>query len=453
MKNVGQYMEYYRDEMIAALGKLVAYPSVRTDALPNAPFGQGNRDVLDCFLEMGRSMGFETYDADGYAGHIEYGDGEELAAALAHLDVVPVGDLDKWETEPFTMIEKDGVLYGRGVADDKGAAVSALFALKMFKDQGLKLDRRIRVIGGCAEETGSEDMEYYFSKAETPKLSFTPDAGFPIINREKGRLVYKFYLPYSGDSVISELRAGTAENVVIDKCFAYTNLTDCGSIALGENVTAEMEDGKVVLKAFGKSAHGAAPFNGVNAVSMMLSTLVAIETNPSIKTFLTFAQKCLAFEFYGESLGVQMSDEESGVLTMNLGLFRIADGKCEASIDIRFPVTKSGSDVIEKLSRTAQENGVMGEIGSRVANPLYVSADSELVQKLSAAYEQFTGKISVPKAIGGGTYAKALPNGTCVAFGGVGGGAHQPNEYVNIDEFMECAKIIAQAMYNIAMKD
>jgi len=452
MKNVGQYMENYRDEMVDALGKLVACPSVRGEALPNAPFGQGNRDVLDCFLEMGKSMGFVTYDADGYAGHIEYGEGEEMAAALAHLDVVPVGDLDKWDTDPFTMTEKDGVLYGRGVADDKGAAVSALFALKMFKDQGLKLDRRIRVIGGCAEETGSEDMEYYFSKAETPKMSFTPDAGFPIINREKGRLVYKFSLPYSGDSVISELKAGTAENVVIDKCFAYTNLTDLSGLSLEEPVTADLVDGKVVLRTFGKSAHGAAPFNGVNAVSLMLATLVKVETNPEIKKFLTFANDCIAFEFDGDSLGVKMRDEESGELTVNLGLFQVADGKCEATIDIRFPVTKTGKEVIDKLNAAAKANGVCGAISGRLAEPLYVSAESELVKKLSDAYEMFRGEPSIPKAIGGGTYAKALPNGTCVAFGGTGGGGHQPNEYVDIDAMVECAKIIAQAMYNIAME-
>jgi len=446
-------MEQYRDEMIEALGKLVACPSVRDEGAENMPFGQGARDALDCFLAIGESFGMKTFDADGYAGHIEYGEGEELAAVLAHLDVVPVGDIEKWETEPFTMTEKDGVLYGRGVADDKGAAVSALFALKMFKDQGFKFDRRIRVIGGCAEETGSEDMEYYFAKAETPKLSFTPDAGFPIINREKGRLVYKFYMPYSGDSVISELRAGTAENVVIDKCFAYTNAADLNAFSLGENVNAELENGKVVLKTFGKSAHGAAPYAGINAVSMMLSTLEKIETNASIKKFLTFAVNCIGSEYDGLSLGVKMSDEESGDLTANLGLFQIADGKCEATLDIRFPVTKSGEDVVAILDKTAQENGVYGTLGGRIASPLFVSAESELVSKLSDAYEMFTGKPSIPKAIGGGTYAKSLPNGTCVAFGGVGGGGHQPNEYVDIDDFMDCAKIIAQAMYNIAVKD
>jgi len=449
MKNVGQYMENYRAEMIDALSKLVACPSVRGDAAPNMPFGQGNRDALDRFLAIGESFGMKTFDADGYAGHVEYGEGEELAAALAHLDVVPVGDLAKWNTDPFVMTEKDGVLYGRGVGDDKGAAVSALFALKMFKDQGLKLDRRIRVIAGCAEETASNDLEYYFEKTETPSLSFTPDAGFPIINREKGRLVYKFYMPYEGDSVIAELRAGTAENVVIDKCAAYTNLTVLP--ATEAPVSAELENGKVVLKTVGKSAHGAAPFDGINAASLMFKTLYEIETNAAIKTFLAFAVKCIGSEWDGLSMGVKMSDEESGDLTANLGLFSIADGKCEATIDIRYPVTKVGKDVVLALDHTAKENSVFGAVSS-CGNPLYVPADSELVKKLSEAYEMHTGKPSIPKAIGGGTYAKSLPNGTCVAFGGVGGGAHQPNEYVNIDEFMECAKIIAQAMYNIAMK-
>ena len=53
---------------------------------------------------------------------------------LTHVDVVPAGD--GWDTDPFQMVIKDGMAYGRGVSDDKGAAIVALYCLKALKDAG-----------------------------------------------------------------------------------------------------------------------------------------------------------------------------------------------------------------------------------------------------------------------------------------------------------------------------
>ncbi|MFO7176955.1 dipeptidase PepV, partial [Enterococcus faecium] len=73
---------------------LLQIPSVldESKAAPNMPFGPEVRQALDYMFEIGERDGFKTKDVGGYAGHLEYGDGEEIVGILCHLDVVPAGD-------------------------------------------------------------------------------------------------------------------------------------------------------------------------------------------------------------------------------------------------------------------------------------------------------------------------------------------------------------------------
>ena len=81
-----------------------------------------------------------------------------------------------------------------------------------------------------------------------------------------------------------------------------------------------------------------------------------------------------------------------------------------------------------------------------------VPADSKFVQVLLRCYQEETGKAGKCVAIGGGTYAKALPN--IVAFGPIFPGEevreHKPDEYISVDSLMRNAQIIAAAMYEMA---
>lgn len=105
---------------------------------------------------------------------------------MAHVDVVPAGE--GWETDPFTLVQKGNLYFGRGTADDKGAAIVALYCLKVLKDENVQPKRRLRVIFGAGEETGSNDLEMYLKSEELPVMAFTPDSEYGICNREKGIL-------------------------------------------------------------------------------------------------------------------------------------------------------------------------------------------------------------------------------------------------------------------------
>ena len=147
------------------------------------PFGDGAAACLDYMLDLGRELGFRVANDDYFAGHIEYGEGEELVGILCHLDVVPAGE--GWSYPPFQATFEGDRLYGRGTQDNKGPAVVALYCLKMLKDQGITPKRRIRLILGCSEESGMEDMEHYFSSYPIPDYAFSPDADTRCITAKK----------------------------------------------------------------------------------------------------------------------------------------------------------------------------------------------------------------------------------------------------------------------------
>lgn len=124
-----------------------------------------------------------TKDIDGYAGVIEYGEGEDTLGILGHLDIVPLGE--DWTKDPLKVTVNDGYVFGRGVMDDKGPTLAAYYALKLVKELNIPLKKRVMLITGCDEESGMECMDYYVKYAEIPKMGFVPDSDFLLFMGKK----------------------------------------------------------------------------------------------------------------------------------------------------------------------------------------------------------------------------------------------------------------------------
>ena len=186
-------------------------------------------------------------------GYAEIGQGEDLIGILVHLDVVPAGE--GWISPPFELREKEGRLYGRGVTDDKGPAVAVIHALKELIEESVDFNKRVRLIFGLAEETGDwEDMEYYKATEEPVSFGFTPDADFPAIYAEMGIANVRFSFDKS-KTCFEKISGGNAVNMVPDKCEA--TFRDRGGTL--HNYSQP-----------GKSAHGSTPWDGQNAISMIM---------------------------------------------------------------------------------------------------------------------------------------------------------------------------------------
>ena len=198
-QRVSQLIDSYREDYVETLRRWVRIPSVKGEAEEGAPFGREVRKMLDQAMTDARRLGFEARDFDGYACDVTLGSAEEKIAVLGHLDVVPVGD--GWTKPPFDALIENGRIYGRGTNDDKGPALASLYAMKAVREAGIPLKKSVRLILGCDEESGWEDMTYYGAREQIPDTGFSPDASFPLINTEKGMLELELRAPEAKDGL------------------------------------------------------------------------------------------------------------------------------------------------------------------------------------------------------------------------------------------------------------
>lgn len=182
-------VEALAEPMIAGIRELVRIDSVEREAEAGAPFGPGVRNALHKALALSRDLGFETVNLDNYIGYAQYGSGADYVCAIGHVDVVPPGD--GWRQPPFSGYMTDGKIYGRGVLDNKGPVLACLYGLAALKDLNIPLKRPVRIIFGCDEETGFEDLAYYLRREKPPLYGFTPDCKYPVVYSERGRAVIR----------------------------------------------------------------------------------------------------------------------------------------------------------------------------------------------------------------------------------------------------------------------
>ena len=421
--------EKYFDETVQSIAEILRFDSSMKPAEENAPFGKETADCLAYFLDLAKSMGFETNNYDNYAGEVIFGNGEDFAI-LAHLDVVPAGD--GWKYPPFGGVINDDVsdggvtgkkIWGRGALDDKAPAVCCLYALKALKDEGFVPARRIKLIVGCNEESGWKCMEHYKKVAVMPKEGFSPDADFPVIYAEKGILHVTLSFPMENPP-FTALRAGERVNMVCDKAVAVLTKRTGQSLVAYENDVAgtsfSYDNTTNILTVRGKSAHGSTPEKGANALQAALQFFSALDENCKRAYDTTF----------GETLQLRSIQDETGVLTLSPNMATYQDGVLKISADIRIPSTHDKAEVLQ-----AFENAGVAVTVNNFQAPIYNDPNGELIQTLLAVYNRATGENAKPIAIGGGTYARVLERGC--AFGPEMAGEevtiHQPNEYVTFE--------------------
>lgn len=465
---VQQELISLRSEMESTLAELVRIDSKQTDSQLGMPFGKGVHDAFVFLMEKGRADGFRSFDADGYGGHLEMGDpdSETVMGILTHLDVVPEGD--GWTYNPFGAEIVDGRMYGRGTGDDKGPAVAVYYALRAIQNAGIELPIRVRLIFGLDEETDWKGMDVYLEQAGTVDFGFTPDADFPVISSEKGIIMIDFAKKFgrsTGSGLeLRKITGGEAGNMVADTARAVvysTNFADYDDVE--EKVKAFCEEtGKALncrgvgksfeITATGKSAHGATPEKGENAISLLMDFLGRLQfNNDDVADFISFYNDMIGYDLKGDKLGIGGKDDHSGALTVNVGTIELSTKDVLLRTNIRYPVTQDPEEIFERLNEaTAEYNTGVVKIDHQL--PLDVPVDSSLVQTLMDVYRRRTGdEEAEPVASGGGTYARSMDN--IVAFGMLFPDEeerfHQPDESVSLDRLFLGAEIYADAILSL----
>ena len=396
----GDKILVYRDEILKDLATLLEIESVD---------GERNEEcerALAFIIKRAQDFGLDYKMVTDKSVHVQLGDGGKLCGVLAHVDVVPAGN--NWSVIPYALTERDGRLYGRGIADDKGAALLNLYCLRVLKENGVQGKNTLRAIFGSAEETGMRDMQGYFEKMPLPDMAFTPDSDYGICFAEKGILHLRVSTPTNEAKVLSQFHAG-------------------------------------------KAAHACEPEKGKNAAALLIDLITHAYDLHEIGALASFIHYALNCETNGRSLGLKMSDGVSGPLTVNLGVIHIEGHTAEAYFDIRYPVTVSGEKIIAQFRAVAEYNGMQVEVVHH-DKPLCLEKDSPLIRELSAAYESVTGEKPTLYATGGGTYARKL-GGRGVAFGPHFAGdpinMHNADESMDKENFFLHAQICLEALYRL----
>lgn len=454
-----------RDAMLSDLFSLLEINSERDDSKADKehPFGPGPVKALEKFLEIAERDGYETRNVDNYAGHFIFGQGEEELGIFAHMDVVPAGS--GWNTDPYKPVIIDGKLYARGASDDKGPTMACYYGLKIIKELGLPVSKRVRFVVGTDEESGWADMDYYFAHVGLPKpdFGFSPDAEFPIINGEKGNITE--YLHFAGanngDFVLHSLSGGLRVNMVPESGKAVfssnLSLTDLqeklATFTAEHPVTASLteEDARFVLEVIGKSAHGASPFSGINGVTYLANFLSQFDFAGSAKAYLNIAGQVLHTDHYGQATGLAYEDEKMGALTMNAGVFSFDETSSDNTIALNFRFPQGTDELKIKVVLEGLTGVQKVSLGEHMHTPHYTPMDDELVATLLAVYEKQTGLKGFEQIIGGGTFGRLLKRG--VAFGAMFPGyvdtMHQANEFTDVEDLFRAASIYAEAIYEL----
>ena len=437
-----------KPEIIQTIKESVAYPSILDTSEANAdtshPFGVEIEKCLDHMLATCEKLGFRTFkDPKGYYAYAEIGDGKEMMGILGHLDVVPVADIDQWDNDPFTLIEKNDNLIARGVSDDKGPTIVALYAAKALMNVGCSFNKRIRFIFGTDEESLWRCIHRYCEIEEIPSIGFTPDSNFPVIYAEKG--LWQVILTAKGEDII--INGGGAYNSV-PASIDYTDIKQDELIASLKKNNFAYELIEKGVRVIGKAAHAQDTEKGINAIQRLAHCLKEIGIVSQTVDFITSK---LALSPFAEPMLGLLKDDASGELKCNLACIDVNKEYSKLYFDLRMPVTFEMDEIISKFNEATKNTGFEANQHD-ILNSLYVSKDSPLVKTLCDIYGEETDFDTTPLAMGGATYSRAMKN--FVTFGMVfpdsSRTAHLANEHIAIKDIDRAFVIYGRAIHKLS---
>lgn len=167
MKKPLDWLASHHAELLKGLADLVAVQSISTD-------GEHGKEIdhsaaLTC--EQMRQAGLQNVDVLRCGDSYPYAYGEWLGAPgkptvflYAHHDVQPINFVEDWQSPPWTLTPRDGRLYGRGSADDKGAISAQLGAIAAFLQTQGSLPVNVKMLVEGEEEVGSRNLQGFFQQ-------------------------------------------------------------------------------------------------------------------------------------------------------------------------------------------------------------------------------------------------------------------------------------------------
>jgi len=443
IEKIEAYISAHESDILEDLKKLISFKTVAEEP-------EEIKKSLEWFLQRAREMGLQTYKTTtDDVGIVEVGEGTETLGILVHLDVVDIGDPDKWRFPPFEGTIAEGCIWGRGTMDDKGAAVICLHGMKALTEFAASFHKKIWLIVGTSEESAWTDMENFKREFPCPDYGFSPDGDFPIYNIENGYA--DVLLEFDESETIRrfgdfDLDAGKDSNTIPSKAVLTAN---------GRQYVFE-----------GVSAHSSVPEMGVNAIERLCASFGCGRTAAAGNTgapdaasgpgynFAGFVNEILTGSYYGGRLNFKKEEyywegQYLGRTTVAPTVLKKDGEKVLMTVNIRHNASLDKADIEKAFDEYCEKYHYQHRITSYL-DPIKVSRNLMPFAIMAETYEDWGYKNSFVTA-GGTSYAKAMKNivswGPC--FPGELSCAHQENERIGLESLFRAMGIYTDYMYRI----
>ena len=450
LAQIDAYLAAHRDEIVQTLFELIHIPSVKAEPKPHAPFGESCAAALEAAHRL--------YEREGLA---------TKKTVFAHSDVVPVNEADWTVCAPFEPVVRDGFVYGRGSDDNKSGIVASLYAIKMLRELELPFDGKLMLYIGSNEESGMADIAEFVKNEPMPDISLVPDGGYPFSYGEKS--ILRLYLTSkTAFREVIDITGGKAGNMVLDQVEAQ--IADKPGLwdeliritADDDRITVDRAGDRITVTATGVAAHAAHPADGVNALDILAEVLGKCQSLCENDRAVFGRISALLADCNGASLGVPLTDPAFGALTAANGVVRTESGKLSLSFDVRFGNSSTCQDVLAAIKQHTSDHWEVQNV--RATDGFLLDVNGETPMKILDVYRTVSGQTdAAPFLMGGGTYARHLKNAYSV--GTVAwykcknpvlpkghGGAHQSDEFLCIDAFLEAIKILTATIVECGEK-
>ena len=354
------------------LERLVSFPSLTPD-------DAGCQDYMIGYLSK---LGFQCQKMDqGPVSNFFASYGQSPGPSLVfagHTDVVPIGQLHHWHSDPFTLTENKGLLYGRGTADMKGSLAAMLSMAKHFTDL-------------------------------YPSLS-SGRLGFLITSGEEGDH-YHLGTPY----VMEQLKQ---QGIHIDYCVVGepSSTAQVGDvIKIGRRGSL---NAKITI--LGKQGHVAYPHladNAIHKVTQVLAELTNINWDKG--------------NDYFPPTSMQITSIQAGGHASN-----IIPGELNLQLNFRFSTEQTEQGLKDKVLSTFKKHHIQPTIEWRLSGNPFLTPQGKLLESSQNAINHITG-ISPELSTSGGTSDGRFiaPYGVeVIELGPINATIHQVNECVSLND-------------------
>ena len=436
-------VEGKRDELLGELEEFLRMPSISAQTDESRGFRECAEWVARKLEEAGAEA--RIMETGGYpVVYAEAGEGPRTLLSYGHYDVQPPEPLELWESEPFEPTVRDGGLYARGAADDKGDVLARIQALRLYGEERGQLPFKLKFLIEGEEEVGSpnfapfvrDNAELLSADACLWEAAWKDEAGRPVIFCGTKGMAYVELRARGASHDLHSMYGGIAPNPAWRLIQALRTIKD--------------EKGDITLDGLDELAEDPSD-KDLEAISNIPFDAGALMKSWGVDAL----DRGLSGEEALKELLLRPTANIAGIMSgyTGPGSKTIVPSEAFVKMDFRLVAGQSPGPVVELLRSHLKKRGfddieVVEMHGVEVAK---TPVDSPVVRTAVETWESlgYEGAVVYPTVGGSGPTSLiaaelGIPTVMTGAVANVDSRFHSPNEWVRLDDYFEAVGYFAR---------